>query len=311
MTPRAIASVALAACCLLAGCAQRPKLVITEYEKSTLFGLERVTYNDDANEELASVVKGVLAYDTVKDGQWEIYTKAVTGKQETRKTTSPAMDNSPALSPDGERLAFVSNRGGPMSVYVMNAMQASAQLLIGEGTNPAFSPTKNVLYYQRFLAAENGTSIWQYDFRTAQHSLLGAGFNPTPSPDGKLLAYCKYNQATGNDGLWLLNLDNDQEIEVFSLKENGVVGPCWSPDGKYLLFTTTRERLNRPQAPSDMTNLPGPQLAVVRADGTGFSLLTDNDTNNVARAWGDDGYIYFSSYRMKSQDIWRFKPRMD
>jgi Tol biopolymer transport system component len=311
MTLKSIATATLFIACLLVGCAQPPRLVITEYEKSTLFGLERVTYNDDANEELASVVKGMLAYDTIKDGQWEIYTKAVTGKQETRKTTSPAMDNGPALSADGQRLAFVSNRGGSMAVYVMNAVQASAQMLIGEGTNPAFSPTCDVLYYQRYLPSENATSIWQYDFKTAQHSLLGAGFNPAPSPDGKLLAYCKYNPITGNDGIWLLNIDNSQEMEVFSLKDAGVVNPCWSPDGKYLLFTTTRGPLNRKQAPSDMTNLPSPQLAVVKADGTGFTLLTDNDTNNVGRAWGDDGYIYFSSYRMKSQDIWRFKPKMD
>jgi Tol biopolymer transport system component len=221
------------------------------------------------------------------------------------------MDTSPALSADGDRLAFVSNRSGSLCIYVMNARQASAQTLIGEGTNPAFAPNQDVLYYQRFLPAENASSIWTYDFKTAQHSLLARGFNPAPSPDGKMLAYCKYNEATGNDGIWLLNLENSQEMEVFSLKDVGLVSPLWSPDGKYLLFTTNRGPIGHRQAPSDLTSLNNPQLGVVKADGTGFTLLTDNETTNIGQAWGEDGYIYFSAYRMKSQDIWRFKPRLE
>jgi TolB protein len=311
MKIQALTLTLLLACCAVAGCAQPPKLVITEYEKSTLFDFERVTYNDDANEELASVVQGVLAFDTFKDGQSEIYVKSVTGRQETRKTTSRAKDFAPSLSRDGERLAFVSNRSGALCIYVVNAKQASAQTMIGEGTNPVFSADHDVLFYQRFLPAENAASLWRYDLKTSQHSLLGAGFHPAPSPDGKLLAYCKFNPATGNDGIWVLNLANAQEMEVLSLKETGVAHPCWSPDGQYLLFTTNRGSLGHKQSPSELATLNNPQLCVVKADGTGFTMLTDNETTNVGRAWADDGYIYFSSYRMKSQDIWRFKPRLN
>ena len=72
MKTPAVASTALLACYLLAGCGQPPRLVITEYEKTTMTEFERVTYNDDANEDLASVVGGVLAYNTFKDGQSDI-----------------------------------------------------------------------------------------------------------------------------------------------------------------------------------------------------------------------------------------------
>ena len=54
----------------------------------------------------------------------------------TRLTTSEANDFSPAISPDGGRLAFVSNRDGDEDIYLMR--------LAPEGPrNPAVKLTKN------------------------------------------------------------------------------------------------------------------------------------------------------------------------
>jgi Tol biopolymer transport system component len=43
------------------------------------------------------------------------------GSGQRNLTRNPAFDNDPAWSPDGRRLAFVSNREGSYRVYVMNA----------------------------------------------------------------------------------------------------------------------------------------------------------------------------------------------
>ena len=39
----------------------------------------------------------------------------------TQLTNHPELDNSPAWSPDGRRIAFHSNRDGYFEIYVMNA----------------------------------------------------------------------------------------------------------------------------------------------------------------------------------------------
>ena len=43
------------------------------------------------------------------------------GSGQRRLTRNPAFDGGPAWSPDGRRIAFVSNRDGSYEVYVMNA----------------------------------------------------------------------------------------------------------------------------------------------------------------------------------------------
>jgi TolB protein len=43
------------------------------------------------------------------------------GANVTRLTNSPARDHSPAWSPDGRQIAFVSERDGNPEIYVMNA----------------------------------------------------------------------------------------------------------------------------------------------------------------------------------------------
>jgi TolB protein len=42
------------------------------------------------------------------------------GSEPRNLTNHPAQDNSAAWSPDGKRLAFISNRGGGYDVYVMD-----------------------------------------------------------------------------------------------------------------------------------------------------------------------------------------------
>ena len=43
------------------------------------------------------------------------------GSAQTRLTDNPAFDRSPVWSPDGKRIAFVSDRDMNMEIYVMNA----------------------------------------------------------------------------------------------------------------------------------------------------------------------------------------------
>ncbi len=48
-------------------------------------------------------------------------------------TRNPATDADPAWSPDGRKIAFVSNRGGTYEVYVMNPDGSGQQRLTQPG----------------------------------------------------------------------------------------------------------------------------------------------------------------------------------
>jgi TolB protein len=66
------------------------------------------------------------------------------GSNQTNLTNNPAADYSPVWSPDGSRIAFVSERDGNAEIYVMNAHGSNQVRLTqnpGSDTNPTWPPT--------------------------------------------------------------------------------------------------------------------------------------------------------------------------
>src|SRR5688572_24128844 len=54
------------------------------------------------------------------EGDEEIYTMDPDGNDVTRLTTNAARDFAPAFSPDGSKIAFVSDRDGNREIFVMD-----------------------------------------------------------------------------------------------------------------------------------------------------------------------------------------------
>jgi tetratricopeptide (TPR) repeat protein len=53
-----------------------------------------------------------------RDGNWEIYRLDVNDKSIVRMTNDPNVDGLPAVSPDGSRIAFLSNRDGQWKIWI-------------------------------------------------------------------------------------------------------------------------------------------------------------------------------------------------
>ncbi len=78
--------------------------------------------------EVENIPSGIIAFYSDRDGNPEIYTMLSDGSQETRLTNDPAFDDSPAISPDGSKIVFLSSRNDPKpsfpdlayDIYVMN-----------------------------------------------------------------------------------------------------------------------------------------------------------------------------------------------
>jgi Tol biopolymer transport system component len=87
---------------------------------------------------------GRIAFCTTRDGNAEIYIMNADGSGQTRLTKASGADSAPALSPDGKRIAFSSERdGGASEVYVMNADgsgQARVTKSTGRDDDPSWSP---------------------------------------------------------------------------------------------------------------------------------------------------------------------------
>jgi Tol biopolymer transport system component len=104
------------------------------------FGAEDPTFNHDGTR--IAYYAGRLAGST---NTQDIYTINPNGTNETRLTTAAGVDNQPAFSTDGSKIAFVSFRGGDTDgeIYVMNADGTNQTRLTNdtrEDRNPTFTP---------------------------------------------------------------------------------------------------------------------------------------------------------------------------
>jgi TolB protein len=108
---------------------------------------------------------------------------------------------SPTFSPDGSRLAFVSDKDGAPRIYVIPATFTSKR------------PTPVMISKQN---NENSCPAW--------------------SPDGKKLAYSAKTKGTRQ--IWIYDFDRREEWQLTDgsgNKEN----PSWAPDSKHLVFNST------------------------------------------------------------------------
>ena len=179
--------------------------------------------------------------------QSDIYLQRVGGENAINLTPDSKEDDwSPAFSPDGQWIAFRSEREGK-GIFVMGATGESVHRVTDLGFNPAWSPDgKELVVATEGLtdpyARSSHSQIWRIDVMTGakkQIQMKEDGVQPSLSPHGKRIAFWGLPEGTGKRVLYTvpaaggagtpLNDDN-----FFNWN------PVWSPDGNYLYFASNR-----------------------------------------------------------------------
>ena len=98
---------------------------------------------------------GKIAFQTHRDGNYEIYTMNPDGTNQTSISNNSADDELPAWSPDGTKIAFASNRDGNSDIYVMNSDGTNQINISNSGFGvvdrmAAWSPDGTKIAFQRF-----------------------------------------------------------------------------------------------------------------------------------------------------------------
>jgi TolB protein len=253
---------------------------------------------------------GLIAFQSERDGNFEIYVMNADGSDQGNLTRNPAADIAPAWSPDGTRIAFISDRSGQQEIYVMNVedtLQGTDGLGVTQLTNSpevtwlpplSWSPDGARLAAARALSfRENREGIEIYVINADGSGAVAVtgdrfnNFSPQWSPDGQHIAFIslRYTPTV----LYSISPDG---TGLTPLGGNGArnAGPYdWSPDGRRLVyFSTARTRFG------DYSD----EIRIVNADGSGEKTIVAFDKPRRSPysdlAWSPDGtrLIFASSH---------------
>ena len=186
----------------------------------------------------------------------DVFTMNPDGLGLVKLTHSDDFSDAPGWSPDGEQIAFGSDRRNGaqrQEIYVMDADGSHARRVstlpdkAGYDTAPRFSPDGNRLVFTRYITEEHGRSAL-FTVRVVDGGGLkqltpwgnGAG-DADWAPDGKKLVF----EAYPNKGCFgeIYTVDSDGQ-HLKNITDNrcrgGIADPVWSPDGKKILFQQAR-----------------------------------------------------------------------
>jgi roadblock/LC7 domain-containing protein len=165
----------------------------------------------------------------------------------TKFTFDPAFDLYPVWSPDGNRIAFSSNRGKDgFDLYVKSATGTGSEdfLLGGEGGQIAedWSPDGRFLLYKNVVA--NNADLWALPMGGDQKPIPVAQTAFTEasgrfSPDGKWVAY--QSNESGRFEIWVQPFPGPG-IKV-QISARGGVQARWRHDGTELFYLAPDDRL--------------------------------------------------------------------
>ncbi len=203
-----------------------------------------------------------LVFDLLGD----IYTLPASGGKASALITGMAFQSQPVYSPDGSKIAYLSDEDGSENLYIAdadgsNAKKISSLTADSSMTDPTWSPDGEYIYVAQVPYGLGSNEIWAY------HKLGGKGLQltnaapqgadtpwdkspnaqgPVLSPDGRYLYYSsktgvfEYNM-TGFP--WKIVRRDLQEgtVDTIVSAYGGAVRPAISPDGNSLVYATRHE----------------------------------------------------------------------
>lgn len=241
----------------------------------------------------------------------DIYRKATDGRAITQLTSNPANDVMPAISPDGSRVAFASDRAGSWDIYVMNNDGGQAVQLSGDASHelhPTWSPDGGHIAYCRLGEVSGRWELWVVEANNpGVRSFLGYGLFPEWSPAADKIAFQRSReQGDRYFSVWTIDFENGQAMnptEIASSPVAAVVNPTWSPDGRFLAFATIPNPTHQyGEAPRYA------DIWITHLDGTGRANLTGGSFVNLSPTWAGTNEIFFVSNRSGRDNIWSVRP---
>lgn len=229
-------------------------------------------------------------------------------------------------SPDGQRIAFTSNRDFNMDIFVMDSDRRNLRQLTHSDTdnlNPVWSPDGSTLAYVFDVTYQDANEdLYIVNVETGERRQMtddpAEDDLPVWSPDGKTVAFRSNRiqppdtMLSPKDEIYLLDVESGEET-LLAEAMGDIEALAWSPDGLTLAFNTFNSDLFLVSlADHNMSRLAAKasapvwspdgerilmvsaqdgdtEICVIKPDGSDFTCLTDNQRPDYQARWSPDG----------------------
>ena len=214
--------------------------------------------------------KSRIVFATLRFDNLEISVMDADGGNQENLTNHPVDDMDPAWSPDGTKIAFVSNRNdGVYQVYVMDA-DGTNQIQLTDGPRekrfPDWSPDGGKIAFT-VRDAEPHIAVMDADGNNRER-FEDHATEPSWSPDGKKIAFLSWRDK--NHGIYAIGTDG-QGLEKVTHGHS----PSYSPDGRRIAYYEGHKGFRH--------------VYVIDTDGKNRQRLTHNQGHHSHPTWSPDG----------------------
>ncbi|PYO44229.1 MAG: hypothetical protein DMD29_01000 [Gemmatimonadetes bacterium] len=241
------------------------------------YGHARITGTAPGGKTAAATVYvlGEIVVASSRGGKFRLYSIERSNLSQLRPVSADTGQQiDPAFSPDGSRIAFVSNRDGNAEVYAMDADGTNVTRLTNDPQldgRPVFAPDGQAILFQSqraggklqiFSMNADGTGVKQL----TQDSVSLA---PAISPDGRTIAYVSLRNK--NYDIWLMNRDGSNQRQFTRSPQWRESEPRFLKDGT-LAYLVERQEGGRTVQQVMKADLPTGQVTAL--SGTDLALFS-------------------------------------
>lgn len=250
------------------------------------------------------VIAQVIAYSSKASGTYDICVMNEEGSQKTNLSVASHdplnqfTEQYPKWSPDGRKIAFISDKAGCPNVWIMDSDGQNdfrlTDVFLAE-LHPRWSPDGSKIYFARNKIYASGSGcapcphweIFVYDFLTDSVTQLTDNsyreMGPVVSPDGNEVAFFRSegaNDCCNQTDLWIMNADGSDQRPLYGYH-----------NGKYEWSTDWGEANNKISFGKQYSGpgRSGWEACSVDPDGTNFVRLTINTHYDVPLSFSADG----------------------
>jgi Tol biopolymer transport system component/DNA-binding winged helix-turn-helix (wHTH) protein len=210
-------------------------------------------------------------------------------------TSSPGFESDPAISPDGNQVAYAWKREGATNSHIyVQLVDSSTPLQLTNGSESESDPTWSP--DGRHLAFFRSPDIFVMSALGGPERKLGPVDNGymSWSPDGRTLAVIDKPPNRRDNSVYLLSVETGERTRLTFPPASGFDGtPAYSPDGRLIAF-------NRSVNSGNVNDI----YVVAAAGGEPRRITTDNRII-LGLAWASPNELVFSSDREGLRSLWR------